>query len=65
MNETVQMTLPSRLRQQSRILVDDGWFRDESDLIEEALRRFLDTHRSELMEKFIAEDVEWALHGKD
>jgi hypothetical protein len=32
-------------------------------LIAEALRRFLDTHRAELMERFIREDVEWGLHS--
>jgi hypothetical protein len=30
-----------------------------------ALRRFLETHRPELMEHYIREDVEWELHGKD
>jgi hypothetical protein len=31
----------------------------------EALRRFVDTHRPELMEKFIHADVEWGLHGNE
>lgn len=65
MNDTIQMTLPPRLRQQIRILVAEGWFRDESDLLFEALRRFLDVHRPELMERFVREDVEWGLHGED
>lgn len=45
--------------------MDKGWFRNEDDMILEALRRFLDTHRIELMEKFIRENVEWGLHGKE
>lgn len=45
--------------------MDKGWFRNEDDMILEGLRRFLDTHRIELMEKFIRENVEWGLHGKE
>ena len=64
MNDTIQLTLPSRLHQQVRTLIAEGWFRDENDLFFEALRRFLDVHRPELMEHFVREDVEWALRGK-
>ena len=65
MNDTIQLNLPSRLSQQIRSLVAEGWFRDESDLLFEAVRRFLDAHRPELMERFIREDVEWGLHGEE
>lgn len=37
----------------------------KKSVIAEALRRFLETHRPELMEMFIREDVEWGLRGKD
>jgi Arc/MetJ-type ribon-helix-helix transcriptional regulator len=65
MNDTIQMILPPRLYQQIRTLVAEGWFRDESDLLFEALRRFLDVRRPELMEEFIREDVEWGLYGEE
>jgi len=65
MDATIQMTLPPRVYEQVRALVADGWFLDENDVVFEALRRFLDAHRPELMERFIREDVEWGLHGKD
>jgi hypothetical protein len=29
------------------------------------LRRFLDSHRGDLMQDLIREDVEWGLHGTD
>jgi hypothetical protein len=48
-----------------RGLVADGWFRDEKDLVFEALRRYLETHRADLQEIFIREDVEWGLYGHD
>jgi hypothetical protein len=31
----------------------------------EAIRRYLDSHRPDLMEKFIRDDVEWGLHGDE
>lgn len=46
-------------------LIREGWFPNADALIAEALRRFLDTHRTELMERFVREDVEWGLHGTD
>jgi len=61
---TIQTTLPTRLaEQQMDALIREGWFPNADVLIAEALRRFLDTHRAELMERFIREDVEWGLHS--
>jgi Arc/MetJ-type ribon-helix-helix transcriptional regulator len=63
--KVIQAEVPEQLYQQARVLIEHGWFRDESDLLREALRKFLDTHRPELMERFIREDVNWGLRGKD
>ena len=63
--KTVQAELPEKLYEQLKALIEDGWFTDEKDVITEALRRFLETHRPELMAKFVKEDVEWGLYGKD
>ena len=57
--------LPDHVYQELKSLVNKGWFKSEDDIILEALRRFLDTHKIELMEKFVREDVEWGLHGKE
>ena len=65
MDTTIQLVLPSRVYEQVRDLVADGWFRDEKDLVSEALRRYLETHRADLQEIFIREDVEWGLYGHD
>ncbi len=63
--KTLQAELPDKLYEQIKILVDAGWFIDEKAVLTEALRRFLETHKPELMEKFLKEDVEWGLRGKD
>ena len=62
---TVRAELPTRLLTQMESLIDDGWFQDVNGLIVSALRRFLETHRPELMEHYIWQDVEWGLRGKD
>lgn len=63
--KTVHADLPDQLYKQIESLISDGWFHDEGDLLQEALRRFLEAHQPELMERFIREDVEWGLHGRD
>jgi len=63
--KTLQAELPDKLYEQLKILVKTGWFNDEKSVITEALRRFLETHKPELLEQFIGEDVEWGLRGKD
>jgi Arc/MetJ-type ribon-helix-helix transcriptional regulator len=61
----VQADIPVRLLAQMEMLVDVGWFRDLDDLMLDALRRFVESHRAELMERFIREDVEWGLKGNE
>ena len=39
------------------------WFRDLDELILEVLRNYIESHRAELMEDFVREDVEWGLRG--
>ena len=63
--KTIQTEVPEQLYKKAQILVKEGWFRDEQDIFSEAIRRFLDANRSDLMEKFVREDVEWGLHGQD
>jgi hypothetical protein len=60
---TIQTDVPVRLLAEMQTLVEAGWFRDLDELMLDALRRFVESHRAELMERFIREDVEWGLHG--
>ena len=62
---TIQTDVPVRLLTEMQMLVEAGWFRDLDDLMLDALRRFVESHRGELMERFIREDVEWGLQGDE
>ena len=64
MAQTVQTKIAKRLDRQIDALVEQGWFSSRDQIFEEALRRFLDAHRPELMERFVREDVEWGLRGR-
>jgi len=57
--------VPAQMLAELQSLVDAGWFRSLDEVVLDALRRFLDSHRDDLMRKFILEDVEWGLHGAD
>ena len=61
----VQTEVPANLMTQAQHLVDAGWFRSLDELCTVALRRFLESHREELMETFIRQDVEWGLTGDE
>ena len=61
----IQTEIPISLITQAQKLVDAGWFRDIDDLFSDALRRFLESHREDLLEEFIRQDVEWGLIGDD
>jgi len=62
---TIQTDVPVRLLAEMQMLVEAGWFRDLDDLMLDALRRFVESHRAELAERFIREDVEWGLCGDE
>jgi Arc/MetJ-type ribon-helix-helix transcriptional regulator len=63
--KTVQTEIPENLYKGAVALAKEGWFRDEKEVISEAIRRFLESHQPELMEQFLREDVEWGLRGQD
>ncbi len=64
-NRTLQADVPEGVMREMQSMVDAGWFRSTDELVLDALRRFLDSHRGGLMQDLIREDVEWGLHGSD
>ena len=61
----IEARLPAALAAQARAFVAEGSATDLDDLLAEALRRFLDSHASDLTAKFVEEDVQWGLRGTD
>jgi len=61
----LQTEVPNRLLAEFQALVDGGWSRNLDEIVLDALRRYADSHRQELMEGFIREDIEWGLRGGD
>ena len=51
--KTAQSEVPEALYNKAVALVNEGWFRDEKDFF------------SELMQKFIRDNIEWGLRGND
>jgi Arc/MetJ-type ribon-helix-helix transcriptional regulator len=62
--KTVEARISERLDRQIDELVEQGWFDSRDKVVQEAIRRFMQAHRPELMERFIREDVEWGLRGR-
>lgn len=62
--KTVEARISDQLDQQIEALVEQGWFRSRDQVLQEAIRRFLESHRPDLMERFVREDVEWGLRGR-
>ncbi|RME76682.1 MAG: CopG family transcriptional regulator, partial [Chloroflexi bacterium] len=60
---TIQTEIPMGLFLEAQNLVKQGWFRNMDELVLDALRRFLESHREDLMEEFIRQDIEWGLYG--
>ena len=64
-SKIIHAQIPIRLFKEGEALVKAGWFHNLDELFVEALRRYLDSHRPELTERFIQQDIEWGLHGGD
>jgi Arc/MetJ-type ribon-helix-helix transcriptional regulator len=62
---TLQTQRPDQLIQQAQYMVQQGWIANVDELIAEAMRRYLESHREAMAEQFIKEDVDWGFHGQD
>jgi metal-responsive CopG/Arc/MetJ family transcriptional regulator len=65
MNIAIQTQLPENLLKEAELFVKEGGACNLNELVTEALRRYLETHRIEFMEQFVREDIEWGIHGKE
>jgi Arc/MetJ-type ribon-helix-helix transcriptional regulator len=62
---TLETEVPARVLGELQALVEAGWFASIDDAVGDALRRFVQSHREEILEQQIREDVAWGLHGED
>jgi Arc/MetJ-type ribon-helix-helix transcriptional regulator len=62
---TIQAQIPDQLWQQAQALVQHGWANNMQEMLNEALRRYVESHQAVLAESFVQEDLAWGLHGKD
>lgn len=62
---TLTIQCPDQLAEQLNRFVKDGWASNIGEAVAEALRRFLDSHRSDSVHTQVLADVEWGLHGED
>jgi Arc/MetJ-type ribon-helix-helix transcriptional regulator len=62
--KTIEAEISDRLDRAIDALVERGWYASRDQVLEEALRRFLEAHQPDLMERFVREDVEWGLRGQ-
>lgn len=62
--KTVKIDLPEKLAIEMESYVKGGWFSNEAELMRVALQEFIRHHRLELMERFMQEDIEWAVKIK-
>jgi Arc/MetJ-type ribon-helix-helix transcriptional regulator len=65
MNNTINAEIPNQLWQQAQTLVQQGWASNLQEVVNEALRRYLESHQDVLTESYIQDDVKWGLHGED
>lgn len=65
MKTEIQAELPDELITAARAFVEHGGAADFDHLLAEALRRYLDSHSTQLTETFVRKDAEWGLHGRE
>jgi len=65
MSTLIKTEIPDQLWQQAQNMVEQGWIDNMDVLIAEAMRRYIESHQQTISERFIREDIEWGLHGKD
>ena len=59
--KAVNVELPDKLAAEVEAYVRAGWFGSEAEVIRAAVTDFIRRHRVELLERFMREDIEWAL----
>jgi Arc/MetJ-type ribon-helix-helix transcriptional regulator len=59
--KAIQIELPDKIATELEAYVKAGWFDSEAELIRAAILEFVRRNRIELLERFMRDDIEWAL----
>jgi Arc/MetJ-type ribon-helix-helix transcriptional regulator len=59
--KTIQIELPDKVAAELEAYVKAGWFGSEAELIRVAVLEFVRRNRTDLLERFMRDDIEWAI----
>ena len=59
--KAIHVELPDKLAAEIEAYVRAGWFGSEAEVIRAAVADFVRRRRIELLERFMRDDIEWAL----
>lgn len=62
--KAIQVELPDKLAAEIESYVETGWFSSEAEVVRAALMEFVRRNRVDLLERFMRDDMEWALRQK-
>ena len=62
--KAIHVELPDKLAAEIEAYVRAGWFGSEGEVIRAAVADFVRRRRIELLERFMRDDIEWALKLK-
>jgi len=62
--KTVAVELPNRTAAEIKRYVDAGWFASEAEAVRAAVLEFVRRNRVDLLDRFMREDIAWALRQK-
>ena len=59
--KTLSITVPDHLAERIQEYVQSGFFMSEPDVVLAAMSEFVRRNRVDLMERFVREDIAWAI----
>jgi Arc/MetJ-type ribon-helix-helix transcriptional regulator len=63
--KAIHVELPDKLAAEIEAYVQAGWFGSEGEVIRAAVADFVRRRRIDLLERFMRDDIEWALKLKN
>jgi Arc/MetJ-type ribon-helix-helix transcriptional regulator len=62
--KTIEVNLPEKLITEVEKYIDNGWFHNEEEVVRTALEEFLQSNKLKMTERYMKDDIEWALKQK-